>query len=313
MSVAFHADPIEVLKYGSNGLHFAEHILWNMTAAGVLHHTNATTFSSGEMVVFGSCFQNDLPFSMKHFFDGLIDLARCNMTKKITGIYPIEQKRVSHETNRINQHSLESRGPTDKMFIFNTDIVRSQYPIEYVWKILLEESRIGKVVVMANCSVSDKTIALFTSLANEFSTAWDQRGKRVRKTIALPLYHAPPFSMFHEDSLPPPMVIKYGELGVEFSPIERMIIASSSWGMATPYVFSVTLYDPPPYKRDHDGENLRRIYDWDNPFFTMPLLVSYEGSIDPKWVNELYSRSPNEIFSDHAESAVQKLTLLSRK
>ncbi|MFA5091212.1 MAG: hypothetical protein WC483_01050 [Candidatus Paceibacterota bacterium] len=311
LSAAFYADPIEVLKYGSNGLHFAEHILWNVTAKGVLHHTNASTFSTGEMAVYGSCLEANLSDAMRHFFGGLTDIASASL-KTSPSMYAIEQRRVSCETSHMHETTGRADSEQSRMFVFNTDLVRSEYPIDYVWRILLDECQLGKVIVMANCAVSDETIALFVSLAKEFSAAWDDRKKHVKKSIPLPLYHAPPFSFFDakratdDDSF----VFKFGE---EFSPIERVVAMALMQGNSSPYAFAITVAEA--RRRESGARDLAATYDWNDPFFAVPILASYGGGggkIDPAWVDELYSYSAKELYKRHVKAVEQKIARLMR-
>lgn len=201
--VAFHSNPRSVLRYGSNSLHFAEHVLWNMTARDVLHRSNAATFGSGEMAVYGMCLERELASAMTYFFDGLIAATQCRLSPTMRERIEIEQRRVTCETSHMSERSVLAVSEKWRMFVYNTDIARSEYPIDYVWKVLLEECRLGRVVVMAHCRVSAEDVLLFERLADNFQRAWDGRAAAYAKhsvaskakPLPLPTYYAPPFSM----------------------------------------------------------------------------------------------------------------------
>lgn len=334
-SVAFHSDPNTVLKYGSNGLHFAEHILWNMIANGTLQQTNASTFSTGEMAVYGSCTAEALRASMEKFFSGLMDLAKCNQSKEMRKTYEIEQRRVTCETSHMRESSM-SAGGREKMFVFNTDMVRSKFPVEYVWKILLEESALGRVVVMAHCHVEDEDQRLFSRLANEFTKAWDERHKFVPKSVKLPLYFAPPYSMLCDERT------KEEETKFAFpddvNPIERVIIALAEHATLSPYPFSMGIRTRSHGMRRHRdrklvGRAIVSYLEFEDPYFAIPLLSSYRGPLsrrpldasaehspppgsDPRggdeatdaavWLDDLYSLSPQRIVTKYYDAAMDK-------
>jgi hypothetical protein len=312
LSVAFYADPKEVLKYGSNGLHFAEHILWNMTAKESLYQSNASTFSTGEMAVYGLCEERDLSSSMTSFFEGLIDMAKCKLSKKMKSVFVIEQRRVTCETERMQEESAFQKEENEKMFIFNTDMIRSQYSPDYIWKILLEECKIGKVIVMAHCRVSDADIHLFEDLAGKFNAAWDERKKFSPKTVLLPTYYAPPFSMLsgiRSSRSSPPHTVVFDD---SVNPIERTIISLEVSHETRSYPFAVDINRPVPRLPTPRSKNLKYVFLFDDPYFAVPILAAYSGSLKEEWIDDLYTKAPGALVKKYSASAVEKMAAIER-
>ena len=322
MSVAFYANPKEVLKYGSNGLHFAEHILWNMIARNNLRQTNASTFNTGEMAVFGICLENEFASSMTAFFNGLLDLSECKLSTSMRSTFITEQRRVTCETDFMQETSFASevKREREKMFIFNTDMVKAQYSPDYVWKILLEECTLGKVVIMAHCHLKDEDIHLFEELAGKFQKAWDGREKFIPKKVLLPVYHAPPFSMFQPDrhgsranasslraqSEPSSNQSEGFEIVYDDSigPIERAIISTGLSPKRSPYLFSVDVHVGIAALSSIKQVYLKSAYYWADPYFAMPILTSYQGALKQEWVDDLYSKSAREIVKKYDKKAI---------
>lgn len=315
-SIAFHSDPHEVLKYGSNGLHFAEHILWNMIANNNLRRTNATTFSTGEMAVYGACLEEEFRKALEGFYGGLADLAMCKLSPRMKMTYKIEQRRVTCETSLMAEESSWCQtGEREKMFVFNTDLLQSQFSLDYVWKILLEECKLGRIIVMANCHVSEEDINRFEGIADKFNELWEARLKHVPKKVPLPVYYAPPFSLFEQEPSQGSRERKSLVFSDDINPIERMII-STMGGVSHggyPYLFSVDLHGHLSRSSDASAENLRYRYRWSDPFFAAPVLSSYSGQISKEWVDDLYSKSPKSVFAKYNKSASLKLREAAEK
>lgn len=315
--VAFYADPIEVMKYGSNGLHFVEHVLWNMIARDCLHQTNASTFSSGPMAVYGVCLENEFRHALEHFLGGLIEAAQSKLTPELSAVTRIEQRRVSCETQIMQETSYRRKEASEKMFVFNPDMIRAKYPFDYVKKILLEECQLGKVIVMAHCKIGEDDIQLFQKLGEAFSTAWDRRAKFAPKKVLLPTYYAPPFSMLRGcpseggDNM---TTIVYDD---KINPIERLVLFAEYGYGGSPFPFAIDIdkramiqVTKPAKKK---SRRFKYAVPWPDQYFAVPLLASYSGKLEEDWVNDLYTMSPGALERKYSKHALTKLPELLLK
>lgn len=192
--VGFWADPSKVLKYGSNGLHFAEHILWNMINRRYsLENSNASTYASGEMFVFGEAPSADFVKSSTEFVGAMKALAERKMTKQfIRTRYKVEQKRVTSETYWMDDGGYKGT----QMFLANSDLKEGSFDLEYFWRIMLDESVLGRIVIVMTQEPSDEQVGHFRKISSAFTTSWDGRVRKTRKKLKCPMFRFPPISLF---------------------------------------------------------------------------------------------------------------------
>lgn len=194
--IVFDTDPVSVLKYGPNGLHFVEHLLWVIINSHYQFiHTNAMTSDSGEMNAFGISVGSDINVAMDAFFDGLQELFSVKMTKKMKQIYTTEQRRVTAETFFETGGGVK-RGASGGMFTYNTDLLRSEYPADYAWAILLEECHLQRILINVHSDLPNGTVAQFQKRSVGFHEKWSARSIPPSKKVKLPMFYAPAFSDF---------------------------------------------------------------------------------------------------------------------
>jgi len=306
-SIAFKADPVSVLKYGGNGLHFAEHILWNIVTGGEmrLRHTNATTYSSGEMAVYGMCLESEFSSTLRGFFSRLIDMASAKWTSRLGSVFKIEQRRVTAETSGMAERSV-GHHPSRRMFVYNTDMIRSEYSHEFVWRILLDECKLGRIVIMAHCKVSGEDVAAFEKLSREFTDRWNERGKRIAKKIPLPMYFAPPFSFIEHATSERPIVVPLDSIP---NPIERAIIGSHLSLFGPPYFIAATTmrWVVKRIQKEFSAAYLQWSLAFYDPFFVVAVLSLYRGRVEEEWVNDLYRLSGRGLLEKYGDSARRHL------
>jgi hypothetical protein len=304
-SVGFYADPKEVLKYGPNGLHFAEHILWNMIAKNILQRTNASTFSGGEMAVYGTCMEANLREAMTQFFEGLIDMAECKLSRQMREVFKIEQQRVSCETSFMQEGTSTTDHPQEHMFVFNTDMIHAAFSPDYVWKILLDECELGRIIIVAHCKMLDEDTALFEKMAAKFEAAWNNRKKSLPEKIPLPVYYAPPYSMFtngrKEESK---TLVRYEN---DMNPIERVIMRAELGLSNSPYIFGENVpLGWNPTDSTLASKDLQYLIEWYDQYFSIPLLVSFSGPFEEEWIADLHSKKPGQLVKKYRGSAISK-------
>lgn len=284
--VAFYADPVSVLRYGANSLHFAEHVLYNLTTKNLIR-ANATTYNGGEMCAFGVALEADVPSKMDTFYTGLIKMARCEADPKI---FSVEQRRVTCET-------IDVRGASDRlfgrMFEFNPDMVHSEFPEAYVWNILLKECMLGRVVVVAHCHIESVVIEEFRRLASDFEEAWKKRKDCLPTVLSLPMYYAPPFS-FLSGFIEPYVAIPFTD---NFDPIDRMLASSNLFG----FVY---------YRQRNATKPYISVPDNTDQYYFVPALSSYPGPIKAKWVDEMKWTSAFEIYRKRKDELTKKIKQL---
>ena len=310
-SVCFRADPKGVLKYGANGLHFVEHIVWNVIANGTLKRTNASTYSTGEMAVYGNCCEKDFDEGVTRFLGGLTALSKATIPKEYANTFIIEQRRVACETYMMTEQTSRSRGEQGKMFVYNSDMVRSQYSFDYVWHILLGECMLGRVVVMAHCHISAESVKLFESLATEFTRAWDARGKKVEKPVALPYYYVPPFSMLtgrKKKTGGPKRTLKI-PLGDDLNCVESAVVLALLNPSSSPYPFvaSAESEEAALQRLEDRKTGLDTRYDFADPFFAAEILSGRSGTISEEMLADLYSWDSKQLMHKYGRSAAKKL------
>jgi len=296
-AIAFKSHPRKIINYGGNGLHFAEHVLWNVLASDTLDRSNAITFWTGEMGVYGMCPIDRYEFSIKRFIGG--------MTMIANGDIPIHQKRYAIEQQRVTCETTDAldyaaRRTSEKMFVYNTDMMRAEFPMEYVKRILLEECELGRIVITSNHQLTDGMISLFESLSDTFNTAWDTRKQRLGKPPPIPIYGPPPISLI--SGVRHPLV--YIEFDDTFNIAERVIIYGSFHSDSPGYPFGMEI--PPHYKLEIERCNYGEAFDITNPFFLDWIVPAMRGHIDEESINDLCSMKPSEVIEKYGASAKKK-------
>lgn len=329
-TVVFDSEPVEALKYGPNGLHLAEHVLWNMISLSHRFiHSNASTFSSGEMVVFGDAYRADYRKALESFYDGLIKMTKGKMVGKMRAIYRTEQKRVTAETNFMVERS-EAFGDEAKMFVYNPDILMNEYPPDYVWRLLLHDSRLVRVFVSMQGGVSNEELDLFRELAGQFEEAWRKRA--AIKESKLPMFYAPPISLLMNGGCVP--VLGPAEkrrrktkktddcqdddddeiqisLDRVANPIERSIILSSFDANINHYNFKGA-FERKKLRGFMEEGAVKLLYsvDREERFFMVVALAGASGPIRAEWVTDLLDLSDEELVKKYGKSALKSFEKL---
>lgn len=307
--ISFYADPMQVLKYGPNGLHYAEHVLWNVINRRYqFDGTNASTGSGGQMSFFGDCKEGEFGKAMKGFFDGLMDAAKGKENKDIKAMMMKEQRRVTIETNQV-QRMAYSVGANMEMFLYNTDLLNGEYPTKYVWKILLEECKLGRAVIIAHCAVSEGEITKFKELSSAYGEAWSKVPLAVQKEVKLPMYYAPPISTLRDSSIGPWNLPSSYPSAIDLSfidnPIVKGIVYSSIMRFESqyPYVGTLSKWLVAKLKKSRKPKLDGALF-WDqDQFFHAPLLTTMPGTIKAEWANDLVSLPEKSLIQKYGEEA----------
>ena len=312
-SILFDTEPSRVLKYGPNGLHFTEHILWcSINEHYKFQHTNAVTFSSGEMGVFGIAPSDDLDKAINGFFDGIADVMSKKKTQAFKRIYKTEQRRVSAETFRSRERSLTAKeGAEARMFTYNMDLLRADYPTAYLQHILLEECELQKVVVMAHCAVSEDSRALFRSHAEKFIASWKDRKKGLLP-VSLPLFYAPPMSSLQaHGSSRETMSISLKPVA---NPIERMIISLHMTPNFPPQYY--LKMEVPHWRLSNPtnamGKNTLSCLSaiLNEQYFAVDIIASSGEELEVEWIDDLHNLSPTELLKKYKKKAIDSMKTL---
>lgn len=319
--ICFSSNVREILKYGSNGLHFSEHILWNVISRGLKEHinlskSNASTYATGEMGAYGICEEEELPQKLKDFFEALYSLIQIKFPKEINRVYKIEQRRVTAETFGRNTISNRNVYPISGMFNFNPELIQSNYLPDYVWKILLEECELGKIIIMALCDISEKTIKDFENYSKKFDELWDNRSKYISQIKCdLPMYYAPPFSMI--ELIDHNISIAKIDLS-DLNPIQKIMIEQDN--IFYTYSFNSYIYLENENDLSKKINKIKRSIQKNNdryldyldlnrrtPFSFCKILSSYRRDIKKKWVDELYDTSFNVLKKKYSSKNNEKI------
>jgi len=306
--VLFKAKFTDALKYGANGLHFAEHILWNIVREEYeLSNSNASTFYNGDMSLYGEAPSHDYEKALGALFKGMNRVATKVITPYMRRRYILEQKRITSET--IDGWSEYIMNPYYGMFIFNPDTINNDYPEDYMWNVLLEESRLVRILIIAHCDIDRKGIDLFHKLAKRFTKLWGERDKRVTKP-RLPMFHAPPISYITNNSYKEPM--KLVPLESIENPIIRTIVGGSI-GAASAYVVD-TITNASSLKDTQIFDDALWMLDQSWRFYPAPLLVSIDSKtpLQAEWIEELYNVEKKELIKRYKKKAKLALTKVVR-
>jgi hypothetical protein len=292
--VIFDSNPMETLKYGPNGYHLAEHILWNLISLDhKFIHSNASTFSSGEMIVYGNAHRTDFSRALKSFYAGLTLASRRGWNGKIQKMFHIEQKRVTSETNQMEERSVMNTDGT-RMFTYNPDILLNEYPPDYVWDILLQSARLGHIFVQSQHPLTEEEIALFKAEAGSFEEAWKKRAQSQASKI--PMFFAPPISLLMGVTKPE-VLLSFDQIS---NPIERTIILKTlkaninQFNMKGSFDKSAIKHLCSPKYDDDRNER----------FFLSTALSGTTGPIEEEWVNDLLGLTDEEIVKKYGPSAM---------
>jgi hypothetical protein len=246
-------------------------------------HTNASTFSTGEMWIFGDAYRKDYATAITSFYDGLIAMTKGKMSGKLKDIYHNEQRRVTVETNFMNESK-----KTPKMFVYNLDMLQGKYPPNYIWRMLLEDTKLVRIFVQTQSRLEEEEKALFKTKAEEFETAWKSRTPGPESK--LPLFYAPPLSMFVAEGK------ELFSLDRIKNPIERDIILCTMDAQVNEFNFKGAFKKKTPKKPVYRVDRTER-------FFLAKRLAS-PSPIKSKWVKDLLTLSDAEIVEKYGESAL---------
>jgi hypothetical protein len=321
-SIIFDSNPNDTLKYGPNGLHLAEHVLWNMISMDYSFiHTNASTYSTGEMWVYGDAYMQDYEKALKSFFDGLIKMTKGKMIGKLKDIYHVEQKRVTAETNFMHDGYVNA-----KMFTYNSDILRNEYPPDYVWRILLNDTKLVRIFVQTQSTLSESELKLFDKKATEFEEAWKVRTPG--KESLLPLFYAPSLSMMLAPREPGILI----SLDSIENPIEKDIILHNFSSVMNDFNFKGTFFlnqlrvflrnrdkskdegknkDTGKGKDKDKSKNYPETLRIDRFFFSIRL--ASEGPVKVEWVKDLVRMTEEEIVTKYRQKALDHFATLAKK
>lgn len=309
-SILFDTDPKKVLQYGPNGLHFTEHILWCVINDHYqFQHTNAVTYGTGEMGMYGIAPSSDIEKAINGFYDAMEYLVAAKMTKSLRAIYKNEQRRVTAETY-MSVESTHNPGSTSRMFTYNTDLIRSDYPPDYMWNILLGECDLQKICIIAHCEVSKKAKELFEKRAATFQSKWENRGKNLRKVVK-PMFYAPAISQFRSGPSVRREETRVVSLKSIINPIERAIIIDQlgvDWCM---YYLKADIPERQLKSIPKTSPKwILQSLDFSDQYFIAPILVSSGEGLTAEWIDDLHSMDANGLVKKYSKSALSELRKL---
>lgn len=307
--ILFDTDIHSVIKYGPNGLHFAEHILWNaINARQRLAHTNAVTYGTGEMALFGICTEADLPTTIEGVYGALIELAKGNMTHTLISKYQVEQRRVSAETSGTDEGSRPG-GVEHRMFTRNSDLIRSSFQMSYFWRILLEECNLRRAILTCHCSVSMAAMTAFKAKAKELDAEWHRGRARVlaesKTPLPIPKFFAPPVSWLAREPGKIPRLVSLDPIK---NPIEKMLLSIRYGNNSGAYCIKIRTTDSALRRISRDDSYDRSglgDYDLEHQYYASPILASTSVGVDIKieWVEDLYALTPENLIRKHWSTA----------
>ena len=318
-SIIFDSDPRDVLKYGPNGLHLAEHVLWNLISMKYRFlNSNASTYPTGEMWVYGSAYRTDYTKALNSFFDGLTQLAECKLGTELRKIYRTEQRRLTAETSCISDYSHEDGWHEDStMFVYNADMARGEFPHSYVWQILLKEAKLAGIYIQSGVKLTGEELALFKKRAEAFTKAWQARSPP--KSHTFPMFYAPPLSYLTGDAKHADDVL----LSLEsiLNPIERELISYTFNIYVNDFIFKCKipreLYDKLTNKskrvkalerfRTQAGLSAAKIY-FRHRF---PITICGTGDMPKEeWVRDMMTLTPRKLAKKYYQGAEENFLKL---
>jgi len=304
--IAFTSDPKRVLNYGSNGLHYLEHILFNIINSKCdFFDGNAATYDDGTMIFYFIGEEDALESNLDNFFAALISVLDPKNHSKYGKLYKREQRRITTEVSDMPDVSVVST-----MFSRNPEIYLGDYPREYIWYILLRECRLEKILLMAHCKCN--IASKFTKYAEQFEKLWDQRMNIELPKSTIP-YTAimPPSLVMNKQVDTVDLALKASEeciidLRTIDNPIIRMIIHSSLFHASTMYVSSPYLFDIKC--KDIKPKIKLRIYDLTlcmkgYQYFLADIFMSSGSNITEKEINDIIKLSPPELLKKYGKNA----------
>jgi len=310
-SIAFTTEPDEVLDMGSNGLHYLEHILFNVIHdKGDYFTGNASTFDDGTMTFFFICENTTFDANVTAFFDGFESALDPKNYKKFKPLYKREQRRVTTEVAK-----MPDIGEVPLMFARNPELYKGKYSGDFIWNILLHKCKLEKVLVMAHCNVSKEVEKTFVRRAKQFNEKWSNRGKielpdpPIPYTTVFPPSYIQPAVQSIEKALKEPVKTTISLRHID-NPIVRLIIMSTiesvngTWN-STPYLFRIHLktnqkklplkiFDVTP----RSGEMQ---YYWANMF------LSSGENLTSEMVNDIVKSDIRKLFAKHKKYAQKEL------
>jgi hypothetical protein len=319
-NIVFTCDLAEVLRYGPNGLHYLEHILFNIiNGGGDYFQGNASTFDNGVMHIFLHSTEENLEENMIAFYRSLTDTLNPKKHVGYSKYFSTERRRVTTEVSKIHDD-----GEMTLMFVSNPDLYRGEYSSTYIWNILFRCCRLEKIGIICHCDVKDKTVKKFEQLSSDFDEAWKKANDIILPVVPVPSVGIFPPSSFPAFSLKEPTVVYTVSLRSIDNPILRALVARelSKEEQHSPFLFEVATYgfkkDSPkegPPKEGSPKEGSPKEKDLpptipvprpsDPQYFWAPMLMSSSivGKKTPEWLSDLTTLTEGEMMKKYGKEA----------
>lgn len=312
IGIGFTTDPKSVLKFGPNGLHYTEHILYNVLAQNCdFFDGNASTYEDGTMTFYFIAEESTMKSNMTNFFKNFLSIFNPKNYPKLNFLYKREQRRVTSETSK-----MPDEDGVPLMFSRNPEIYMNKFPMEYVWNIILRECKLEKVLMMAHCDMSKEMTEYFASQSAKLSSEWDKRYEIEIPPTSIPYTTIAPPSMLGFKYMTKTKILeeeptKEIHLSNIEDPVTRLIVLStiensSKASTENPYLFRVflkgkvkeglTVFDISPDKLEDQ-------YYWSTYFLSMGDNVKAEHvhdlmNLDPKSMMKKYGKDAKKYISE---------------